>query len=375
MVISNTMSASEIDNQLWGLYVQYGLVNRKFTKGRLGLLTSAIATELSTILSILNGYVNQFSILTCTDPALIESMIKPFVVRQGATSSRVLLTFTRVGDFTESIRIPHGFAVSNSGDSTIIFKTASDIFLWKGQQTASGVAYCVNTGSRFNVSANTLTYFSDSIWNSRLAVNNNAPAFGGKDEESIESAKQRATMFRYDRDGTSANVRSQFYQLGLDSQQYKIIEYGRGYGTLLIILDTDSEAEFEDLQNTIIAGKVAGVKYYFTKATRKYINFYVHLKTTGSVDYTDSEKEQMYTIVQNTIQNIFAYYLSVGADLSVNRLVTEINTQLADSYDIYSVDVTFDDGIIVGDNNKIDIAQDERVYTNKIITDIVYVGS
>ena len=49
--------------------------------------------------------------------------------------------------------------------------------------------------------------------------------------------------------------------------------------------------------------------------------------------------------------------------------------KLADSYDIYSVDVTFDDGIIVGDNNKIDIAQDERVYTNKIITDIVYVGS
>lgn len=80
MAITSTTTASgEIDNQLWALYIQYGLVNRQFTKGRLGLLTSAIATEIGNIIGILNGYANQFTLQTCTDPALIDSMIKPFV--------------------------------------------------------------------------------------------------------------------------------------------------------------------------------------------------------------------------------------------------------------------------------------------------------
>ena len=38
MAITSTTTAAEIDNQLWALYIQYGLVNRQFTKGRLGLL-------------------------------------------------------------------------------------------------------------------------------------------------------------------------------------------------------------------------------------------------------------------------------------------------------------------------------------------------
>lgn len=374
MVITNTMTASEINEQIWNLYIQYGLVNRKFTKGRLGLLTSAISTELGVIMSILNSYVSQFSIDTVTDASLLESMIKPFTIRRPATYSRVLLTFTRADNYNESVRIPRGFAVSDSGDSTVIFKTASDIYLWKGNKSATGVAYCVNTGSKYNVVANKLTYFSNSEWNTVLYVNNEEPAFGGMDDESLESAKQRANMFRYDRDGTTVHLRSLMYQLGLNVQQYYIEEYGMGYGTILIILDVDSESEFQDIQQKLLYDKVMGVKYYFVRANRRYVNFYVHLKTIGASDYSEAEKENIYTIVQNTIQNIFAYYLSVGVDLSVTTLVTEINTQLSGNYNIYSVSVSFDEGVTIEKNNKIKVSKYERVYTNKIVTDITYIG-
>jgi hypothetical protein len=368
------MTASEINEQIWNLYIQYGLVNRKFTKGRLGLLTSAISTELGVIMSILNSYASQFSIDTVTDASLLESMIKPFTIRRPATYSRVLLTFTRADNYNESVRIPRGFAVSDSGDSTVIFKTASDIYLWKGNKSATGVAYCVNTGSKYNVVANKLTYFSNSEWNTVLYVNNEEPAFGGMDDESLESAKQRANMFRYDRDGTTVHLRSLMYQLGLNVQQYYIEEYGMGYGTILIILDVDSESEFQDIQQKLLYDKVMGVKYYFVRANRRYVNFYVHLKTIGASDYSEAEKENIYTIVQNTIQNIFAYYLSVGVDLSVTTLVTEINTQLSGNYNIYSVSVSFDEGVTIEKNNKIKVSKYERVYTNKIVTDITYIG-
>jgi hypothetical protein len=83
----------------------------------------------------------------------------------------------------------------------------------------------------------------------------------------------------------------------------------------------------------------------------------------------------MYNIVQNTVQNIFAYSLAVGSDLSVNKLLTQINTQLASAYDIYSVNVSFDDGVSINKSNKIAVEKAERIYTNKIVTDITYAGS
>lgn len=375
MAVTRTTTATEIDNQLWSLYIQYGLVNRKFTKGRLGLLTSAIATEIGNIIGILNGYANQFTLQTCTDPALIDSMIKPFVRKVGAKSARVVLTFTRESGYNESIRIPSGFAVSMSGNSDIVFKTAGDLYIWKGQPSANVVAYSVTAGSKYNVAAETLVYFGNATWNARMSVTNLGPAFGGADEESVNTAKQRAGLFRYDRDGTLANVRSLLYILGLSNQQYYLEQYGRGYGTVLIILDCDSDDEFDDLCKKIDYDKIAGVKYHYVRATRTYLNFYVHLKTIGQTDYTETEKQNMYNIVQNTVQNIFAYSLSVGADLSVNKLVTQINTQLAGAYDIYSVTVSFDDGVSINKSNKITVEKAERIYTNKIVTDITYAGS
>jgi hypothetical protein len=375
MAITSTTTAAEIDNQLWALYIQYGLVNRQFTKGRLGLLTSAIATEIGNIIGILNGYANQFTLQTCTDPALIDSMIKPFVRKASAKSARVVLTFTRYSGYNESIRIPSGFAVSSSGNSQIVFKTAGDLYIWKGQQSANVVAYAVTPGSKYNVPAETLVYFSSSVWNSRMSVTNLGPAFGGMDEESTNTAKQRAGLFRYDRDGTLANLRSLLYMIGLSNQQYYLEQYGRGYGTVLIILDCDSDDEFADLCRQIDYAKIAGVKYHYVRSARTYLNFYVHLKTVGQTDYTETEKQNMYNIVQNTVQNIFAYSLAVGSDLSVNKLLTQINTQLASAYDIYSVNVSFDDGVSINKSNKIAVEKAERIYTNKIVTDITYAGS
>lgn len=66
-----------------------------------------------------------------------------------------------------------------------------------------------------------------------MSVTNLGPAFGGMDEESTNTAKQRAGLFRYDRDGTLANLRSLLYMIGLSNQQYYLEQYGRGYGNCI----------------------------------------------------------------------------------------------------------------------------------------------
>ena len=134
IVINN---GNEILTRLWNNVISRGVVNRRLDSSRLGLLLSAIASELNTTLSLIRSYMNQYTIATCTDKVMVENMAKMFAVRRLSSKSKVIVEFYRLDENLNTIKIPAGFAIGSTTDSKIKFKTVSDVYLWKGMQSVS----------------------------------------------------------------------------------------------------------------------------------------------------------------------------------------------------------------------------------------------
>ena len=240
-------------------------------------------------------------------------------------------------------------------------------------QSVTVIAYSVSSGARNNVGAGLLNKFESNGYNTQIGVTNPEPAFGGYNDESIESLRNRATGFRYDRDGTKYNIQQILYQNGINQQRYSLQEYNDGPGTFQIWIDTTSDAEFEDIQKSIGYRKFLGIKPTYVRVARMYINIYVSITTTGEKDYTPLEKQNIYNVVNTRIQRFFAAYCVVGADLNVGRLKASLYSSLAE-YEIEEISLSFDQGVVINPQSVIVVPDNARVFANKIITDINYDG-
>ena len=370
IVVNN---GEDLLTRLWNNAISRGVVNRRIDSSRLGLLFSAIASEQNTTISLIRSYMNQFALSTSTDKVMVENMARMFAVRRLASKSKVVLQFFRIGDDNSTIRIKAGFKVGSTSDSKIAFRTISDAYLFKGTQSVTVIAYSVSSGAKNNVAAGILNKFESNGYNAQIAVINPEPAFGGYNDESIESLRNRATGFRYDRDGTKYNIQQLLYQNGIGQHRYALLEYNDGPGTFQVCIDTTSDAEFEDIQRSINYRHFLGVKPTYVRAARMYINIYVSITTTGEKDYTPLEKQNIYNLVNTKIQRFFAAYCVVGADLNVGRLKASLYSGLAD-YEIEEITLSFDQGVVINPQSVIVVPDNARVFANKIITDINYDG-
>ena len=163
---------NDILDNLWQNIINSGVRKRRHDSTHLGLILSAIATEMNIVVTLLQSYANQFSLQTATDRILVENLSKLFANRRLSSKSKVILTFYRLEGYTESARIPAGFAVRAAGTANVIFKTAETVTLWKGEQAVSVIAYSINSGAQNNVDANTLTIFANNQFNGSIAVTN-----------------------------------------------------------------------------------------------------------------------------------------------------------------------------------------------------------
>lgn len=363
----------EVLSRLWNNILSRGVVNRRLDSSRLGLLLSAIASEFNITLSLIQSYMNNFVLSTCTDQIMSENMARMFAVRRLSSKSKVVLEFYRLDPDTGTIKIPGGFKVGSTADSKIAFRTTTDAFLWKGSQSTTVMAYSITSGSKNNIEAGLLNRFQDNGYNTKIAVINPEPAFGGYDDESIQELKNRATGFRYDRDGSQYNIKQILYSNGIPEYRYALEEYHDGPGTFMVCVDTTSDAEFEDIQAVFNYRHFYGVKPIFVRATRGYINIYVAITTTGEQDYTPLEKQQIYNQVNERIQRFFAANCVVGADLNVGRLKASLSSELSE-YEIEDIELSFDQGVVINKQNIIKIPGTYRLFPNKIITDINYAG-
>lgn len=364
---------TDILDNLWTNLIGTGARTRRHDSSRTGLLFSAIATELNVAISLLQSYANQYAIDTMTDKILIENMASQYVHRRLASKSKVILVFYRMEGFTDSVRIPAGFAVRSTSAGDIIFKTASTVYLYKGTQYVTVAAYSLGSGNKNNVSANTLTIFANDQYNGLMGVTNPEPAFGGHNDESISNLQQRAQGFRYTRDGTVREIHNHLYEAGIDSHRYLLEEYIDGPGTYLVCIDTDSEDAFKDAVSRVSYRREYGIQPVFVRATRLYVDMYITIQTAHEVDYTYNEKREIYNNINNAIQRFFAAYCSVGADIRINALKAAINTALS-SFDISDVEINIANSIVVNKKNVVEVGNTVIAYPNKILTSLEYVG-
>ena len=360
-------------SRLWANLIATGFANRRIDSTRTGLLLSAVATELSVAISLVESYYNQVTLETATDRNLIENIARLFTVRRLASKSKVVLTFYRLNNYNESIKIPAGFAVQCSTDSKIVFKTIVDTYLWKGMDSVSVMAYSLTNGKANNVAANTLVYFQNNGFNSSLGVTNYQPAFGGHNDESLESLRQRANGFRYERDNTEQEIRRQMFMLGVSETSWVAKEFDDESGIYQICIDTDSDYDFDDICRSLDYTKAFGITAVYKRASRLYIDMYIHIDTTGDVDYTPLQKENMYGVVNNAIHRFFATYCALGNSLSVAKLKANLNHAL-NEYNIAAIDIDFGAGTIINSKNMIAVNDTTRLYPNKVLTSLTYNG-
>lgn len=373
MVTLQIHDGNEVLSRLWANLIATGYAKKRLDSTRTGMLLSAIATEINVALSIVESYANQFTLATATDRNIIESLARMFTVRRLASKSKAVLTFYRIDNYNESIKIPAGFAVQSVSDSKIVFKTIADVYLWKGMDSVTVFAYSINNGKGNNVPANTLIVFQNNGYNQYIGVTNTQPAYGGHNDESLEHMRGRAYGFRYERDGTLRDIRRQMYMLGVQESEWTAIEYEDEHGIYQICIDVDSEYDFENICKSLRFNKTFGITPVYKQASRIYVDMYIHIDTTGDVDYTPIQKEQLYSTVNTTIQRFFATYCSLGADLSVNRLKANLNSAL-NEYNIMALDIDFGVGTVVNSRNMITVNETTRLYPNKILTSLTYNG-
>lgn len=363
---------NEVLSRMWENLIESGAVPKRVDSTRIGLIFSAIASELNITLSLIESYLGQFTLQTCTDKVLVENMARLFVVRRFASKSKVVLTFTRDEGYDASVKIPANFAVQCVTDSKIIFKTIQDVFLWKGNKSVSVLAYSIQSGSNYNVEANTLTRFQDNGFNSVISVTNREPAYGGYDDESIDDLRNRVSGFRYERNGTFEDIQRQLMNEGYPYDKWLLIPPEDEYGKYTICIDTDADSEFEDIKRLLSYRSVPGITQVFKKANRLYVDMYITIYTTGSADYTASEKEEIYELVNESIQRFFLYYCTIGQSVNIKNIIADLMNTLS-SYMVTRIDMDFSDGITLN-GSVLQVGQETRIYPNKILTTLKYEG-
>ncbi|MBO5476278.1 MAG: baseplate J/gp47 family protein [Clostridia bacterium] len=361
-----------LDN-LWQNLISVGARTRRHDSSHTGLLFSAIATEINVAISLLQSYSNQYSLDTMTDKVLIENMSSQYAIRRLASKSKAILTFYRMEGYTEGIRIPAGFAVKASVPGNIIFKTVSDVYLNKGTQSVSVMAYSLNSGTQNNVDAYTLTICADPNFNTMFGVTNKEPSFGAYNDESISHLQERAKSFRWATEYTQRDIENHMYQVGLTGSDFMLEEYIDGPGTYMICVDTDSDYAFDDVVSRISYYHNRGIQPVYVRATRLYIDMYITVQTAHEVDYTPTEKNSIYNNINNAIQRFFAAYCAIGTDIRINALKAAINNALS-GYDIADVEVDIANSVVVNKRNVVEIGNTTKAYPNKILTSLEYVG-
>ena len=356
---------------------ELGLITQINQTSHIYIYYAVFARVMGNITQLVAQYINALDIENTTDEALLDILIKPFVKKQNATVSKVILEFSRrvEDDNAVDIFIPRNVEVMTEGSNPIIFRTAESKILWKDSWKVKVPAYSVEFGSINNLAANTLTYFKDSQYAS-ISVTNPDPAYGGRDEETAFDARNRLEWFRSANDGTREYIQKQLFNNGVSYYGFNIVEYWEGSGTALIAIDVPSEEEFYDIIQNMEITKKSLAEYHYCRVQYIYINISVNVKITGDRLYSEYQKEDIYQTIETAVQLFFNQNIFVGKKLSINRLEAFILQYMIDErYEIYEIGVSIamnHEYNVDPETGQIVVEEFEKLVPNKIRTRIEY---
>ena len=361
--------------------IDLGLITKVFETSRIYIYYAVFARVLGNLTQTVAQYINNIDIDNTTDEALLESLIKPFIKKQNAKVSKVILEFSRREDYDgerTNIFIPREFEVMTEGSNPIIFRTAESRILWKDSYKVLIPAYSDTFGGQNNLKENTLIYFhdSDSYLSSEIKVTNPYAAYGGRDEETAFDTRNRLDLFRFSKDGNKEFLQNLIFENGVSYYGYNLVEYWDGAGTVLIALDIPSEEEYYDVVQNIEARKRDGVKYYYCRVEYIYVNIDVTVKVTGENMYTEYQADEIEQHIFTGVQLFFNNQIQVGKKVSKNRLEAYLLQYLVDErYDIYDIELKIEPNSDINIDPKtkqLKINEFERIYPNQIYTQIEY---
>ena len=377
MVSVQVLDEQEILADLNRIAQELGLINEVFEASHIYIYYSVFARVFGRISRVFGTYIDNIDINETTDEALLERLIAPLVTKRSASTAKVILTFTRRNmDSDSDIFIPRNFEVmTEMTDNPIIFRTAEARILWRDTYSVQVPAYSIDLGAINNVNANTLTYFVDSQF-ANISVTNEAPAYGGADEETSYDSRQRILAFRYAREGAKAQLQGVLNDAGISVESYRLTEFYDGYGSLLLALECDSDSMFQDAINRIEVSRPQGIKYHYCRVEPKYMNFDVKVLITGSRIYDEYSIQNVYSSIKTAIELYLSQDIWVGMSLSVKRLQAFVlNYVVSENYEIYEIDISVENEIKYKHDEKtgkIIVKPWEKLYANKITIDIDY---
>ena len=288
MVNVQILDEEEILADLNRIAQELGLINEVFEASHIYIYYTVFARVFGTISRIFGTYIDNIDINETTDEALLERLIAPLIAKRSARTAKVILTFTRREMNSDNdIFIPRNFEVmTEMTDNPIVFRTAEARILWRDTYSVKVPAYSIDLGAINNVNANTLTYFVDSEF-ANISVTNEAPAYGGSDEETSFDSRQRILSFRYAREGAKAQLQSILAESGIPVESFRLTEFYDGYGSVLIALECDSDSMFQDTINRLEISRPQGIMYHYCKVEPLYMNFDIKVLVTGSRIYDE----------------------------------------------------------------------------------------
>src|SRR5690606_18308375 len=202
-------------------------------------------------------------------------------------------------DKREDTVIPYGTIVTTIDDPPIEYKTIERCVLYRTAEYVTVKAVSIESGSKSRVDGNSLTQISNEIEN--IKVTNPEPSWGGRDEESIIEAREKALNMRYYlTKGTRDHLELLLQNLGFTINDYKIIEHAYGYGSFLIIIKTFSENELRAVKDIIKTNKAEGVYFDCISGTQIPItlNISIEMYYDREKDFTPEELKDLETRVK-----------------------------------------------------------------------------
>ena len=381
VTILSELDEDRILADLNAIAIELGLINNVFETSRIYIFYAVFARVFGNLIKTIVEYIENLDIEKCTDEALLDILIKPFIKKRNAKVAKVILEFSR-RDTTDTqasdIFIPREFEVMTEGEDPLIFRTAESRILWKDAYKVLIPAYSVEFGSLNNISANTLTYFNDAEF-ANIQVTNPQAAYGATDEETAFDARNRIGLFRYGRDGSKDFLQQLIFENGVSYYGYNIIEYWDGYGSVLIVLDIQSEDEFADIVQNIEMMKRDGVKYYYSQCEYVYINIICTIKMLKNDRiYTTYDKNAIEENIKTAIELYFKNNINKNKKLSKNRLEAFLLQYLVDEqYDIYETEIEISSNTELNkdpNTGQILVEEYQKLQPNKIRTYIEYDG-
>lgn len=379
MVSVQILDEEEILADLNRIAQELGLINEVFEASHIYIYYSVFARVFGRIIRVFSTYIDNIDINETTDEALLERLIAPWVTKRSASTAKVILTFTRRNFDSESasdIFIPRNFEVmTEMTDNPIVFRTAEARILWRDTYSVKVPAYSIDLGAINNVNANTLTYFVDSEF-ANISVTNEAPAYGGSDEETSYDSRQRILSFRYAREGAKAQLQSVLSSAGIDVESFRITEFYNGYGSLLIALECDSDSMFQDVINRIEVSRPQGILYNYCRVEPQYMNFDIKVYVTGSRIYDEYSIDAIFSSIKTAVELYFSQDVWVGMPLSLKRLQAFVlNYIVSENYEIYEIDMSIENEDKYEHDRttkQVIVKPWQKLYANKLTIDIDY---